>query len=83
MNHQIFERKLRSLDIQGACLSERRLIIYTLFCVVREFMRLVACLSMSLNPVVRLTCTAWKAQLASVLLMQNSGVLLQVFLFGY
>ena len=24
MNHQIFECKLRSLDIQGACLSERR-----------------------------------------------------------
>ena len=24
MNHRIFERKLRSLDIRGACLSERR-----------------------------------------------------------
>ena len=24
MNHRIFERKLRSLAIQGACLSERR-----------------------------------------------------------
>ena len=35
MNHRIFERKLRSLDTQGACLSECRFQIYTPRCGVR------------------------------------------------
>ena len=43
MNHRIFERKLRSLDIQGACLSERRLTIYTHF--VWEDRSCISCVS--------------------------------------
>ena len=35
MNHRIFERKLRSLDTQGARLSECRLKFYTLWCGVK------------------------------------------------
>ena len=44
---------------------------------------LVACLSMCLNPVVLPVCTAWKAQLASVLLQYNLAVLLLVLFRFY
>ena len=53
MNHRIFERKLRSLDIQGACLSERRLTIYTQF-VWKDHSCFNVCRSMDLNRVVLL-----------------------------
>ena len=73
MNHRIFERKLRSLDIQGACLSERRLTIYTQFSVERSIMHL--CVSFyGFEPCGTSLRTAWKAQLASVLLLQSRTV---------
>ena len=75
MNHRIFERKLRSLDIQGACLSERRLTIYTHFCVERPIMHLFVCQSMDLNRVVRLCVLLGRLNL---LLSFSSGVALYV-----
>lgn len=68
MNHRIFERKLRPLDIQGACLSECRVKINTLRCGLGVQVSSFSLVSRSAWT--RLVCTARterKAQLASVL----------------
>ena len=49
MNHRIFERKLHSLDIQGVCLSERRVKPKHIFCVAWEFLHLVTCKSLDVR----------------------------------